>query len=68
MAPATVTVVARYGQDPELRRAVRVGSSTYWTEAGYLVNYYSDRTPPIPWGDVGTCWAGVKHPVVPVAR
>jgi hypothetical protein len=62
--PATVMTVVRFGQDPALRRAVRVGASAYWTEHGYMVNYYADRTPPMLWVDVGTCWAGTKHPVV----
>ena len=65
--PATVMTVARFGQDPELRRAIRVGGSVYWTEHGYMVNYYADRTPPIRWIEVGTCWAGTRHPVVAVS-
>jgi hypothetical protein len=35
-----------------------------WAEHGALVNFYADRTPPMPWRDVGICWCGTRHPVV----
>jgi hypothetical protein len=57
-----VRVVVRYGEAPELRRAERVKNG--WTEHGAKVNFYRDRTPPMPWAEVGTCWAGTHHPVV----
>jgi hypothetical protein len=31
-----------------------------------MVNFYADRTPPMRWTDVGTCWAGTSHAVVAV--
>jgi hypothetical protein len=64
-APAGVDAVARFGQPGELRRAERVDGG--WAELGALVNYYSDRTPPMPWREVGNCWCGTRHPVVAVA-
>jgi hypothetical protein len=57
-----VKAVVQVGEDPTLRRAVRVDGG--WAEYGALVNYYVDITPPMPWSRVGTCWAGVSHPVV----
>lgn len=66
--PRAVTAVARYGQDPNLRRAVRTPGSNHWAEEGHLVNFYQDKTPPLSWDETGTCWAGTKHPVVPVAE
>jgi hypothetical protein len=62
--PTGVDAVARYGQSPQLRRAVRVPGG--WAEVGSLVNFYIDRTPPLSWREVGTCWAGVRHPLVEV--
>ena len=55
--------VARFGEDPRLRRAIR--TPTGWIERRPLVAYYEDRTPPMPWWKVGYCWAGTAHPVVP---
>jgi hypothetical protein len=65
-SPSWVTVVVRYGEAPELRRAERVENG--WTEHGPKVNFYSDRTPPMPWAEVGTCWVGTHHPVVDVTE
>jgi hypothetical protein len=62
--PAGVDAVARYGQPPGLRRAVRVAGG--WAEVGSLVGFYGDRTPPMRWAEVGECWAGTRHPVVAV--
>jgi hypothetical protein len=63
--PPQVSVVARWGEDPRLRRAARI---TYgkWAELGHMVNFYADRTPPLAWNEVGECWAGTRHPVVEV--
>jgi hypothetical protein len=61
--PRNVGVVVRYGQPPELRQAVRVDVDK-WIETGALVGYYADRTPPMPWREVGVCWVGTRHPVV----
>ena len=60
----SVSVVVRYGEDPVLRRAVRVDGG--WAEHGAMVNFYQDITPPMPWRRVGTCWADTSHPVVAV--
>lgn len=57
-----VRAVARCGEDPELRRAVRVEGG--WVEEGPLVNFYAAITPPMPWRRVGMCWAERSHPVV----
>lgn len=62
--PRGVAAVVRYGQPAELRRAVRVDAG--WAEVGALVNFYSDRTPPLKWAEVGECWLGTRHPVVAV--
>jgi hypothetical protein len=59
-APRCVAAVVRYGEAPELRRAERAKDG--WTEHGAKVNFYLDRTPPMPWVEVGTCWVGVHHP------
>lgn len=63
---APVRAVVRYGEEPELRRAVRRRDGTGWSEYGAMVNYYHDITPPMGWARVGTCWAGTSHPVVAV--
>jgi hypothetical protein len=62
--PSWVRVVVRYGEAPELRSAERVKNG--WTEHGAKVNFYRDRTPPMRWAEVGTCWVGTHHPVVEV--
>jgi len=63
--PAGVGAVARFGQSPELRHAVRVAEDK-WAEHGALVNFYANRTPPMRWAEVGACWVGTRHPVVAV--
>lgn len=57
-------VVVRYGEDPQHRRAVRLGNDAGWAEYGTRVNPYCDITPPLWWSRVGICWAGTSHPVV----
>ena len=59
-----VRAVARHGEDPKLRRAVRVEGG--WIEVGPLVDFYTDRTPPMSWSRVGMCWAEISHAVVEV--
>ena len=58
-----VLVVVRLSEPPELRRAVRRSDGTGWCEHGAMVRFYHDRTPPMPWHRVGTCWAERSHPV-----
>lgn len=31
-----------------------------------MVNFYQDRTPPMPWDRTGRCWANRPHVVVEV--
>jgi len=62
--PRGVAVVVRHGEKAELRRAERVDGG--WAERGHMVAYYQDITPPMPWAETGTCWAGTPHPVVAV--
>lgn len=59
-----VRAVARWGEDPEQRRVVRVPGG--WVEEGSMVNFYQDRTPPMPWDRTGKCWANRPHAVVEV--
>lgn len=59
-----VRAVIRYGEDPSLRRAVRLPDGSGWAEEGAMVSYYRDITPPMPWTRTGMCWADVSHPVV----
>lgn len=61
-----VRAVVRIGEDPTLRRAVRLADGSGWIEEGALVNFYKEITPPMPWSRVGTCWAEVSHPVTAV--
>ena len=61
-----VRAVVRYGDKPELRRVVRLENNSGWAERGAMVDFYSDRTPPIFWTGVGRCWANTAHPVVAV--
>lgn len=61
-----IRAVVRRGDQPELRRAERVGATGGWTEQGVMVDFYGDRTPPMPWSRVGQCWAGTAHPVVAI--
>ncbi|WP_037065820.1 hypothetical protein [Pseudonocardia acaciae] len=63
---ASVRAVVRYGEEPELRRAVRRPDGSGWSEHGAMVNFYHDITPPMSWTRVGTCWAETSHPVVAV--
>jgi hypothetical protein len=42
-----VRAVVRYGEAPELRRAIRVEGG--WAEEGPLVDFYGELTPPMPW-------------------
>jgi hypothetical protein len=60
-----VRAVAIVGADPSLQRAVRIGPDK-WVERGSKVNFYADRTPPMPWYQVGFCWANRSHPVIEV--
>jgi hypothetical protein len=62
--PKDVRVVARWGQDPKMRRAVRIADGK-WAEYGFTVSYYL-RISPIEWHEVGMCSAGISHPVVAV--
>jgi hypothetical protein len=61
-----VHAVVRYGDKPELRRVERLENNAGWSERGAMVDFYSDRTPPMFWSGVGHCWANTPHPVVPV--
>lgn len=61
-----VHAVVRWGDEPKLRRAVRLANGTRWEELGAMVNFYRDITPPLPWEHVGRCWAENYHPVVAV--
>lgn len=54
------------GEDPELRRAVRIDHG--WIEVGAMVNFYVDITPPMPWERTGRCFADTPHPVVAVRQ
>jgi hypothetical protein len=64
----SVRAVVRYGEEPELRRAVRLSNGTGWAEHGAMVNFYQDITPPMHWARVGRCWADTPHPVVAVRQ
>jgi hypothetical protein len=57
-----VKSVARVGEDPLLCRAIRTGHG--WIERGAKVDFYLDRTPPMPWSRTGICWAHTPHPVI----
>jgi hypothetical protein len=57
--------VVRWGDQPELRRAVRLANGTGWAH-GAMVNFYLEITPPLPWSCVGRCWAEKHHSVVAV--
>lgn len=59
-----VRAVVQVGEDPLLRRAVRLEDTLGWIEEGAMVNFYKEITPPMPWEKVGECWHGVSHPVV----
>src|SRR4051812_16936022 len=61
-------VVVRYGEDPEVRRAVRLGNDAGWAEYGWRVNLFADITPPLLWARVGLCWADTPHPVIAVCQ
>lgn len=61
-----VRAVIRYGEEPELRRAVRLANGIGWEELGAMVNFYRDITRPMPWERTGACWADEFHPVVAV--
>lgn len=58
-----VRAVVRLGEEPEMRRAVRLPGGG-WIELGHMVNFYIDITPPMSWERTGTCWKGTSHPVV----
>jgi hypothetical protein len=59
-----VRAVVQVGEDPLVRRAVRLPDGSGWSEEGAMVNFYKEITPPMPWERVGQCWNGVSHPVV----
>lgn len=61
-----VRAVVRYGDQPQLRRVERIGGDDGWAEHGAMVSFYQDRTPPMPWRDIGHCWAQNPHPVLAV--
>jgi hypothetical protein len=59
--PTSVSTVVRVGDDPVLRRAVRVPSG--WMERGVMVDG-TGRPAVIPWSQVGYCWFGRSHLVI----
>lgn len=61
--PDRVSVVAVYGEDPGFLRRVRVRGGWRTMGAGAC---YADSSPPRPWSELGSCWAGGTHPVVDV--
>ncbi|MBV9312156.1 MAG: hypothetical protein JO100_00145 [Pseudonocardia sp.] len=62
-----VQAVVRYGESPELRRAVRRSDDTGWDERGAMVEFV-DITPPMRWERIGRCWDNTPHPVVAVRQ
>jgi hypothetical protein len=56
--------LVRLGDEPGLRRWVRIGDTSMWEQRGSMVNYYVDITPPFPWEKIGECAWGTQHPVV----
>lgn len=59
-----IRAVSRFGEDPTLRRAVRLPDNDGWIEVGAEVNYYLHITAPMRWEQTGTCWNNTPHPVV----
>jgi hypothetical protein len=51
--------VARYGEPVDQCRWVRIESG--WLERGARVN---DNTQPVPWQQLGLCWANGQHAVI----
>ncbi|HZD16406.1 MAG TPA: hypothetical protein VE196_15040 [Pseudonocardiaceae bacterium] len=59
-----VSTVARYGEHPTYRRAVRVPSG--WMKRGVSVDESGRPSAIVAWEQVGHCWADTEHPVVAV--
>ncbi len=60
---SSVTTVAVHGEDPWFLHRVRVDGGWHTRGAG---SCYAESSPPKPWNQIGTCWAGAEHPVVDV--
>lgn len=61
---APIMTVVRLGEQPHLYRWVRRPDGM-WESHGKMVNFYTDITPPHPWAEIGRCWAGHEHAVLP---
>jgi hypothetical protein len=59
-----VQAVAVVGDDPRLRRVVRVPGG--WEPVGIMVNFYEELTEPMMWEKVGVCALTKPHPVIAV--
>jgi hypothetical protein len=60
--------MVRFGDNPALRRLARRHDGTGWSEDGAMVAFYGDITPPLPWADIGRCWADAPHAVIAVRQ
>jgi hypothetical protein len=63
-----VVSVVRVGDDPHMRRWVRLPNEAGWAQRGSIVDFYADRTPPAPWSRLGRCFAGTEHPIIVVSQ
>jgi hypothetical protein len=58
-----VLSVMRVGDEPDMRRWVRLPGGRGWAQCGSLVDFYGNRTPPESWRRLGRCSAETDHPV-----
>jgi hypothetical protein len=59
-----VQAVAIVGDDPRMRRVVRVPGG--WEPVGIMVDFYEELTEPMAWHAVGLCSFHKPHPVIAV--
>src|SRR5262249_4865143 len=59
---SAVPAFVRYGDDPNLRRAVRRRDGLGFDERGAGGEFHVDRSAPLYWGQIGMCWGRKAHP------
>jgi hypothetical protein len=63
----SVTALVRYGDVASLRRWERTDTGL-WAQHGTITGLDRPPTPPLPWPEIATCWAGTTHVLLGIDR
>lgn len=64
---ASVTALVRYGDVASLRRWERTNTGL-WAQHETMIGLCHPVTPPLPWSQIATCWAGTTHVLLGIDR